>query len=297
MFQYDFMQHALMAVLLAALMGGIVGYLILMRRLAFAAHGLGHISFTGATLALLLQISPMIGQFLATLSAALLIGLLGENLQKRDIAIAMTLSLMLGLGMLFLHYYVGSANTATSLLFGDVLGVSPTEIKSMALVAVITLVVLGFILRPLILCSIAPQLAQAKGLPSKTLGIIFMLLVAASVTLVNQIVGALLVFVLLIGPAAISLNLTHSFWSGLTLSVVIAISSSVLALMASFYSNLPVSVCLTGIVFLFYLLVQIGKLNFVERDREFKAVWIRASPWDMMIQHIQKPRQRLRAFK
>ena len=256
MFQYDFMQHALIAVLLAALIGGIIGYLILMRRSAFAAHGLGHISFTGATLALLLQISPMIGQFLATLSAGLLIGLFGETLQKRDVAIAMTLSLMLGLGMLFLHYYEGSANAATSLLFGDVLGVSPTEIKWMALVALITLVILSFILRPLVLCSIAPQLAEAKGLPSKTLGVIFMLLVATSVTLVNQIVGALLVFVLLIGPAAISLNLTKRFWSGLMLSTVVAIISAVFALIVSFYSNLPVSVCLTGIVFLFYVFVS-----------------------------------------
>jgi zinc/manganese transport system permease protein len=259
-FQYDFMQHALIAVLLAALIGGIVGYLILMRRLAFAAHGLGHVSFTGATLALLLNISPMIGQFFATLSAGFLIGLLGESLQKRDVAIAMTLSLMLGLGMLFLHYYVGSANTATSLLFGDILGVSPTEIKWMAWLTVITLIILGFILRPLILCSIAPQLAQAKNLPSKTLGIVFMLLVATSVTLVNQIVGALLVFILLIGPAAISQSLTRSFWTGMGLSIFIAMTSSALALVISFYSNLPVSVCLTGIIVLLYgLKVLINK--------------------------------------
>lgn len=255
MFEYDFMQHALVAVLLAALIGGVMGYLILMRRLAFAAHGLGHISFTGATLALLLQISPIIGQFFATLSAGLFIGLFGETLQKRDIAIAMTLSLMLGLGMLFLHFYVGSANTATALLFGDVLGVSLNEIKWMIGVAIITLLILGVILRPLILCSIAPQLAEAKGLPNKTLGVIFMLLVAASVTLVNQIVGALLVFVLLIGPAAISLAITERFWPGLMVSVFIAMGSAFLSLVISYDSNLPVSVCLTGIIFLLYLVI------------------------------------------
>ena len=105
MFQYDFMQHALMAILLASIIGGIMGYLILLRRLAFAAHGLGHISFTGATLALLLQISPIFGQFLSTLSAGFLIGLLGNSVQKRDITIAVVLSLMLGLGMLFLHFF------------------------------------------------------------------------------------------------------------------------------------------------------------------------------------------------
>lgn len=248
MFQYAFMQHALMAILLASVIGGVMGYLILLRRLAFAAHGLGHISFTGATLALLLKISPMLGQFLSTLSAGFLMGLLGQTLQKRDVGIAVVLSLMLGLGMLFLHYYQGSANAATSLLFGDVLSVSIGEIQWMAWVALGTLFILAFILRPLIFTSLVPQLAEAKGTPGKMLSIIFMLLTAASVTLVNQIVGALLVFVLLVGPAAISLNLTRSFWSGLSLSVIIAVGLSVLSLVISFYANLPVSVCLTGLV-------------------------------------------------
>lgn len=252
MFQYDFMQHALMAILLASVMGGVMGYLILLRRLAFAAHGLGHISFTGATLALLLQISPLWGQFLSTLSAGFLMGLLGHTLQKRDTTIAMVLSLMLGLGMLFLHYYVGSANAATSLLFGDVLGVSVKDIQWMALAAGITLAVLAVILRPLVFMSMCPQLADAKGMSSKTLGVIFMLLVATSVTLVNQIVGALLVFVLLIGPAAISLRLTQCFWSGLISSVVIAVCLGVLSLVCAFYIDLPVSVCLTGWVAVIY---------------------------------------------
>lgn len=254
MFQYSFMTHALIAMMLAGFIGGIVGYLLLMRRLAFAAHALGHISFTGATLSLLLRISPIIGEFIATLSGGLCISLLGESLQKRDVAIAMVLSMMLGLGVLFLHYYVGSADTATSLLFGDVLGVSTTEIQWMTAAVVATMITLGFILRPLVLCSIAPQIAEVKRLPSKKLGIIFMVLVAAAVTVVNQIMGALLVFVLLIGPAAISQHLTHSFWLGLILSVVTAITSSIFALVTAFYSNLPVSVCLTSIIFLLYLL-------------------------------------------
>ncbi len=254
MFQYDFMQHALIAILIASIVGGIMGYLILLRRLAFAAHGLGHISFTGATLALLLQISPIFGQFLSTLSAGFLIGLMGDSVQKRDITIAVVLSLMLGLGMLFLHYYEGSANAATSLLFGDVLGVSMTELKFMGLAAAITLSILAIILRPLVFISISPQLAEAKGMSSKTLGIIFMLLVAASVTLVNQIVGALLVFVLLVGPAAISFNLTRSFWTGMIVSVLIAVCLSVLSLVISFHMDLPVSVCLTGLVSVGYFL-------------------------------------------
>lgn len=248
MFQYDFMQHALVAILLASIIGGIMGYLILLRRLAFAAHGLGHISFTGAALALLINVSPIYGQFFATLSAGFLMGLLGNTLQKRDVSIAVVLSFMLGLGMLFLHYYVGSAHTATNLLFGDVLGVSVEEIRWMAVAACITIIMLAFILRPLVFCSLSPQLAEAKHVPDRLLGIIFMLLMAASVTLVNQIVGALLVFALLVGPAAISLNITSSFWKGILFSIVIAVVLSILSLMFSFYWDLPVSVCLTGLV-------------------------------------------------
>ncbi len=256
MFQYDFMQHALMAILLAGFIAGVVGYLTLLRRLAFAAHGLGHISFTGATLALLLGASPMLGQFGATLLAGLLIGLLGQNLEKRDIAIAMVLSLMLGMGMLFLHYYMGSANTAVALLFGDVLGVSPSEIKWMVYATLIILVILALILKPLLFASLAPECADAKGIPSRLLGIVFMLLLAATVTLVNQIVGVLLVFSLLIGPAAMSLHLTKSFWPGVALSVVFALFFSVLALVLSFYTNWPVSVWLTILVFVGYLIVM-----------------------------------------
>lgn len=255
MFQYDFMQHALMAILLAGFIAGVVGYLTLLRRLAFAAHGLGHISFTGATLALLLGASPMLGQFGATLLAGLLIGVLGRGLEKRDIAIAMVLSLMLGMGMLFLHYYVGSANTAVALLFGDVLGVSPSEIKWMIYAALVILGVLAFILKPLLFASLAPETAQAKGVRTQCLGVMFMLILATTVTLVNQIVGVLLVFSLLIGPAAMSLQLTKRFWPGIALSVALSLFFSVLALILSFYTNWPVSVWLTILVFVGYLIV------------------------------------------
>ncbi len=252
MFQYEFMQHALIAIIVASLIAGLIGYLTLLRRLAFAAHGLGHISFTGATLALLLQISPMAGQFAATLSAALMMGFLGEDLHKRDMAVAMVLSLMLGLGVLFLHYQTQSANAATALLFGNVLGVSGSEIETMAGVSVLIILILLLILRPLLYASIAPAWAEARGVPNRRLGILFMLLLALAVTLVSQIVGALLVFVLLIGPAAMSMHLVHRFWPGMVLSMALAVIFSVLALVLSFYTNWPVSVWLTLLVFAGY---------------------------------------------
>ncbi len=252
MFQYSFMQHALIALLLAGLLAGVMGYLTLLRRSAFAAHSLGHISFTGATLALLLNLSPMTGELGATVFAALLMGALGQKLYKRDLAIALVLSFMLGLGMLFLHWYVGSAHTAVSLLFGDVLGVSLPEIKSMAVLTGVVLISLGCLLRPLMLASVAPEWARAKGLSPRGLNIAFMVLLAVAVTLANQVVGILLVFGLLMGPAAISLQWTAHFWQGLVLSVVIALIASVAALMLAFYTNVPVSVALIGLVFVAY---------------------------------------------
>ena len=259
MFQYEFMQHALVAIILAGLIAGVMGYLTLLRRLAFAAHGLGHISFTGATLALLLQVSPILGQFAATLCAGLLMGILGENLQKRDMAVAMVLSVMLGLGMLFLHYETQSANAATSLLFGNVLGVSLSQIQDMAIAAGLIVLILLGVLRPLVFASLAPAWSEARGVPNRALGILLMLLLALAVTLVSQIVGALLVFALLIGPAAISMQLTHRFWPGLLLSTVLAVAISVVALMLSFYTNWPVSVWLTLLVFAGYSLVCVVK--------------------------------------
>ncbi len=254
MFQYDFMQHALWAIILASLIAGLVGYITLLRRLAFAAHGLGHISFTGATLALLLHTSPLLGQFAATLVAAYLMGLLGEDLQKRDQVIAMVLSFMLGLGMLFLHEETQSANAAVSLLFGNVLGVSPIEIKWMAAVSLVILIVFALILRPLLLSSMMPGWAAARGVPTRGLGIVLMLILALAVTLVAQIVGALLVFTLLIGPAAISMQWTQHFWTGLIFSVLSALILSILALILAFYNNWPVSVWLTILVFAGYVL-------------------------------------------
>ena len=259
MFQYEFMQHALIAIVLAGLIAGLIGYLTLLRRLAFAAHGLGHISFTGATLALLLQSSPILGQFAATFCAGLMIGFWGEDLQKRDMAVAMVLSLMLGLGMLFLHYETQSANAATALLFGNVLGVSILEIKSMAIASTLIILILLVILRPLVFASVTPAWAEARGVPNRALGILFMLLLALAVTLVSQIVGALLVFALLIGPAAISMHLVHRFWPGLILSMFLSVVLSVAALILSFYSNWPVSVWLTMLVFVGYGLVYAVK--------------------------------------
>lgn len=261
MFQYSFMQHALIAMVLASFVAGVMGYLTLLRRSAFAAHGLGHISFTGAAFALFLQFSPMLGQFAATVFAGVLMGLFGQALQKRDLAIALVLSFMLGLGMLFLHYYTGSENTAVSLLFGDVLGVSNVEIHWMAEATLMIMLTLVFTLRPLAFSSIAPDWAKARGLKIAHWNILFMLLLALSVTLVNQIVGALLVFSLLIGPAAISLQLTRSFWLGIMLSVLIALSASLLALVLAFYTNWPVSVWLSTLVFMAYFLTILLRMK------------------------------------
>src|SRR5690348_629540 len=109
MFQYDFMQHAFLAGTLAAILAGVVGYFIIIRNLAFAAHALGHIGFAGASGALLLGVTPITGQLFLTILAALGIGALGDRIHKSDMVIGIILSFCLGLGSLFLHFYGGYA--------------------------------------------------------------------------------------------------------------------------------------------------------------------------------------------
>ena len=124
MFVYEFMRHAFIGGTVAAVLSGVVGYFVIIRNLSFAAHALGHIGFAGASGALLVSLSPITGQFILTLIAAIGIGALGERISKNDMVIGIILSFCLGLGTLFLHFYGGYAGQAMIILFGNLLGVS-----------------------------------------------------------------------------------------------------------------------------------------------------------------------------
>ncbi len=165
MFDYDFMRNAFAAAGIAAAVSGFVGYFLVLRGQTFAGHALSHIGFAGATGAVLIGIASVWGLVGFTVAAAIGMGLLGERISGRDVAIGVVLALALGFGLLFLHYYTSFATQATALLFGNVLAVDRSMIATLAGLALVTLLGLAAIMRPLIFASLQPELAEAKGVP------------------------------------------------------------------------------------------------------------------------------------
>ena len=200
MFEYDFMRTAFAASGVAAVLAGFVGYFLVLRGQAFAGHALSHVGFTGATGAALFGVSPLAGLVGFTLLAGVFMGALGEKLAERDVAIGMTLSLALGLGLLFLHFYTSAATRAAALLFGNVLGVDDAALWTLVVLAALSLAALALIGRPLLFASLQAELAEARGLPMRALSIGFLAIVAIAVAECSQIVGVLLVFTLMVGP-------------------------------------------------------------------------------------------------
>src|SRR5579871_5040985 len=165
MLEYDFMRTAFVASGLAAVLAGTVGFFLVLRGQTFAGHALSHVGFTGATGAVLFGLSPLAGLVGFTLVAGIGMGLFGEKLAERDVAIGMMLSLALGLGLLFLHFYTSAATQAAALLFGNVLGVDSAALLNLVGLAVLSLAALALIGRPLIFASLQSELAEAKGVP------------------------------------------------------------------------------------------------------------------------------------
>ena len=244
MFQYEFMINAFAAAGIAALVSGVVGYFLVMRAQTFAGHALSHIGFAGATGAGLVGLAPIWGMTGFTLAAAVVMGLLSERISNRDVAIGVVLAMALGFGLLFLHYHTAFATQATSLLFGNVLAVDRGMIATLAVLAVVTLVALAAIMRPLIFASLQPELAEAKGVSLRFVSTAFLAIVALAVAQCVQIVGVLLMFTLMVGPPATAQRLTTGLWSGLALAAAIAVGEAWLGLTLAFYTDWPVSFCI-----------------------------------------------------
>jgi len=252
MLDYDFMQNAFAASGIVAVLAGVVGYFLVLRGQSFAGHALSHVGFTGATGAVLLGISPIWGMVGFTLLAGVCMGALGERLAGRDVAIGGVLSLALGFGLLFLHYLTSYATQVTALLFGNVMGVEPSMLYVLGALALASLVALGAIMRPLLFASLQPELAEAKGVSLKLLSMLFLAIAALAVAACTQIVGVLLVFTLMVGPAAAAQNLTTRLASGLMLSAALALAQAWLGLTLAYYTDWPTSFCITALAALVY---------------------------------------------
>jgi zinc/manganese transport system permease protein len=244
MLEYDFMRNAFAAAGIAAIVSGLVGYFLVLRGQTFAGHALGHIGFAGATGAVLIGIAPVWGMVGFTVAAGIAIGLLGERISGRDVAIGVVLALALGFGLLFLHYYTAFAAQATALLFGNVLAVDRETIVMLLGLGVLTLAALAVLMRPLIFLTLQPELAEAKGVPVRFVSTAFMAIVALAVSESAQIVGVLLVFALMVGPPATAHRLVTGLWSGMVLSAALALAEAWLGIAMAYATDLPVSFCI-----------------------------------------------------
>ena len=182
-FQYSFIQNAFLAGSVVAIVGGFVGYFLVTRGLTFAGHALSHIGFAGAAAALLVGIDPIFGMLAFTIVAGAGIGIFGKELREEDINIGIAMTLMLGLGALFISLYNGYAEQAYSILFGTILGISHADVLITLVFGVATIAILAAIFRPLLFSSVDPEVAEARGVPVRTLGIVFLILVAVAVSM------------------------------------------------------------------------------------------------------------------
>jgi zinc/manganese transport system permease protein len=252
MFEYEFVINAFAASAIVAVLAGSVGYFVVVRGQTFAGHALSHIGFAGATASGLIGLDPLWGMFAFTVAGGVGMGALGERISNRDVAIGVVLSLALGLGLLFLHYHASFAAQATALLFGNVLAVKRSMIPVLAGTAVATLIALAIMMRPLVFASLQPELAEAKGVPLRFVSTAFLAIVAIAVSESAQIVGVLLVFTLMVAPPAAAIRLTTRLWSGLALSVGLALAEAWLGIALAYYSDWPVSFCISALGALVY---------------------------------------------
>ena len=254
MLQYDFMQHAFAAAGIVAVLAGIVGYFLVLRGQSFAGHALSHVGFAGAAGAVLLGIPPLWGLVGFTLAGGFAMGLLGDRLAGRDVAIGMVLTLSLGLGLLFLHFYTAYATQATAVLFGDILGIDWATIRLLFCLALVSLFALAAIARPLLFASLQPELAEAKGVPLRWVGFFFLGIVALTVSSAAQIVGVLMIFTLMVGPAAAAFNMTSGLASGVLLSALLGLGEAWGGIALAYESDWPVSFWISALSGLIYLL-------------------------------------------
>ncbi len=241
MLSYPFMQNAFEAGTVVALAAGIVGYFVVLRRSAFAAHALSHVGFAGGAGAALVAVAPLWGLLAFSVGAAAIMGGIGRRLRERDVVIGIVLMFALGLGYLFINLYQGSATDVYSILFGQIFGIDRFSVVLSAAVSLGAVLVLGAIYRPLLFASVDPEVAEARRVPVGALNVAFMTLLGVTVAVAVQIVGVLLIFALLVAPAAAAERLAARPAAAIAASAAIAVACTWIGLFLGFYFSPPVS--------------------------------------------------------
>ena len=253
-----FVQLALVAGVVLALLAGLLGPMVVGRGMAFAVHGTAELAFAGGAGALLLFGTDTVGwgALAGAVLVALVFGALGTAARERDSVIGVLLSFGLGLGVLFQSLYTGRSANKFGLLVGQIVGVDTADLVTLAVTGVAVVGVLAVAYRPLLFASLDPAMARARGVPVRALSIAFAVLLGATVALGVQIVGALLVLSLVITPAAAAARVTASPLLATLLAVLIAEVSVVAGIVASLGTRVPISPFVAGIAFTAYLVCR-----------------------------------------
>lgn len=253
--QSSFMRNALIGGSLVAVAAGLLGYFVITRQNAFAAHALAHIGFPGATGAILVGAPVTLGLAVFCVGGGLLIGLLGRRVADREMATGTILALATALGVLFASLASANASTTTSVLFGNLLSISSDQLLVFAAFTAAVVLALAVIARPLVFASVDPAVAEARGVPVRGLGVAFVVLLALTVTMAVQVVGTLLLFALVVTPAATALRITARPARVAALAVALALVSVWGGLVAAAMVNLPPSFFIVSIAVLAWVVV------------------------------------------
>lgn len=270
--EFPFMVQALEAGTIVAVMAGAIGWFMVLRRQTFAGHTLSLIAFPGAAGATLAGLPLALGYFGACGLGAVVLaaaGGAGERGRGGESAVTGTLqAFALGLGFLFVNLYGGQLTSLQSLLFGTFLGITEGQVLTLLLIAIAALLALASIARPLLFASIDEGVAEAAGVPTRTLALAFLLLLGLAVAATAEITGALLVFALLVTPAATAQQLTARPALGLALSVLLALAVTWLGLGIAYFSPYPVGFWVTSLSFGLYVAVRLGRVALTGRAPE-----------------------------
>lgn len=237
----SFMRNAWLGGTIVALSAGLMGYFIVVRNSSFAAHALAHIGLPGATGAVLLGLPAALGLGVFCVGGALVIGALGKRASERDVATGTVLAFATGLGLFFNSLATRNSSTLTNVLFGNLLAITSDQLLSFLALLVLTAACIAFVFRPLLFASVNSQVAEAKGVPVRGLSIAFMVLLGITITMAVQAVGTLLLFALVVTPAATALILTARPVLAMAVSAVIGLVSVWSGLVLSAMFDLPPS--------------------------------------------------------
>lgn len=250
-------RFSLISAAVLGIAGGLIGVFVMQRDMAFAVHGISELSFAGAAAALLFGVNVVAGSLAGSLIAAILIGMLGSKARDRNSIIGVLMPFGMGLGILFLALYPGRSGNKFGLLTGQIISVDGPQLGLLIVISIAVLAALFVVWRPLTFDSLDPEVAAARGVPSRMLSLGFMVLLGLMVAVAVQIIGALLVMALLVTPAAAAMRVSSSPRLVPVLSMIFGFVSATGGVLLAIGGSLPISPYITTISFAIYLVCRV----------------------------------------